>query len=102
MNQDPPPPEHIEELDSPALKAVGQRSYRSLQSAVLEARAESGRPGDPTPSELTQLAWSVVHGIAWLTLHRELSPVPDRDEATTLARVAIHRLFPSPHETASD
>lgn len=87
---------HVDRLDDDDLRVAGARSFRALAGAV-EQVARSGAVGpDLDEVGLARAAWSLVHGVATLTLERELSGPPSRAEVLDLTRAAALRLVAGP------
>lgn len=83
---------HVERLDDDDLHAAGSRSFRALTDAVARSAAAGATGADLDELGLARAAWSLVHGIATLTMEKELPGPPSRAEVLALTRAATLRL----------
>ena len=78
--------------DHPELLTAGARAFEDLLDAITRCQEANVR-SDGDPREIAGPTWSLLHGIASLTIGRDLTHVGIRDDPQALAERALTALL---------
>ena len=78
--------------DHPDLLTAGSRAFDDLLDAITRCQEANMLP-DGDPREIAGPTWSLLHGIASLTIGRDLTHVGIRDDPQALAERALRALL---------
>ena len=82
----------LDKSDKPELLAAGARAFGDLLDVIVRCQEANMLPaGDPR--EIAGPTWSLLHGIATLTIGRDLSQVGIRDDPQSLAERSLGALL---------
>ena len=82
----------LDKSDKPELLTAGARAFDDLLDAIVRCQQANLLPaGDPR--EIAGPTWSLLHGIASLTIGRDLSHVGIRDDPQALAERSLGALL---------
>ena len=81
-----------DKTDHPELLSAGARAFDDLLDAITRGQEANLLP-DGDPREIAGPTWSLLHGIASLTIGRDLSHVGIRDDPQALAERSMRALL---------
>ena len=82
----------LDKSDKPELLAAGARAFDDLLDAIVRCQEANLLPaGDPR--EIAGPTWSLLHGIALLTIGRDFSRVGIGDDPQELAERSLRALL---------